>query len=93
MEESFTREFYEHEICVRLHTGLFFQCWRILVSCVVAPVMGKKAVSSYLPVSGGSVPAINHAVLSAERGVFNDVVTYVESGYQTTDGSTQLAVT
>ena len=45
------------------------------------------AVSSCLPVSCGSVPAINHAVPSAERGVFNDVVIYtVESGYQTTDG-------
>ena len=32
MEESLIREFFEHEICVRLHTGfLFIQFWRILV--------------------------------------------------------------
>eukprot|EP00450_Noctiluca_scintillans_P001620 CAMPEP_0194485878 /NCGR_PEP_ID=MMETSP0253-20130528/6727_1 /TAXON_ID=2966 /ORGANISM="Noctiluca scintillans" /LENGTH=1972 /DNA_ID=CAMNT_0039325899 /DNA_START=10 /DNA_END=5925 /DNA_ORIENTATION=+ len=51
------------------------------------------AVSSCLPVDCGSAPAINHAVASAEAGVFNDVITYtVESGFQATDGSTKLAV-
>ena len=57
----------------KLMTRCLMQVW--LASCVVAPVTGfeKKAVSSCPPVSGGSVPAVNHAVLSAERGVFNDV--------------------
>ena len=85
MEEFVIREFYEREFCVRLHTGLvFFQCWRILVSCLVAPVVGF-ATRRFRLVSQRVVDPFQPSVtpcLLLRCGVFNDVVTYtVESGY------------
>ena len=64
MEESFIREFFEHACTLAFYLSSSGESLSCRTLAFYLSSFGESL--SCLPVSGGSVPAVNHAVPSAE---------------------------